>query len=246
MQSSSAAVRVRAAVPAKPAPAAATQRFCLSVVIPALNEAACIHNAVSSALHDQSVHEVVVVDGGSCDDTWQVATRAGARVVRSQPGRGIQLQAGATAATGDSLLFLHADTVLPHNYASMVDQTLADPACAAGAFTLRIDARGWQYRVIERGVAWRSGHLHMPYGDQAIFLRRETLQSVGGIQPLPTLEDFHLIRSLRRMGSIRILDAAVTTSSRRWERDGIVRTTLKNVTRATWASLHAHSRSNVD
>ena len=199
----------------------------LSVIIPALNEQTAIRAAVESA-RQPGVAEVLVVDGGSRDATVAEAAAAGARVISASPGRGCQLNAGARAAAGDAYLFLHADSRLPISAASMVETLLCRPEVSAGAFRFALDEKGWGLRLVERMVALRSRWLEFPYGDQAIFLRSETFWRVGGFPETPIMEDYELVRRLRRLGRIAIADAAVVTSARRWRRLGVWRTTLYN------------------
>jgi rSAM/selenodomain-associated transferase 2 len=200
-------------------------------VIPALDEAAGIAATVVSALE---ADEVVVVDGGSADDTAGVARRAGARVLSSPRGRGVQLHAGARAADGEWLLFLHADTRLDPGFAAAVRTLPAE--IVGGAFTLRIDAPGRGFRLVERAVAWRSRARRLPYGDQAIFARREAYERAGGFPALPLMEDVAFVRGLRRLGPLAILPHAAHTSARRWHRHGLVGTTVRN-----WALLTAYT-----
>ncbi|MBD2107299.1 TIGR04283 family arsenosugar biosynthesis glycosyltransferase [Nodosilinea sp. FACHB-13] len=199
----------------------------ISVVIPALNEARQLP-AVLNTIHPFSPVEVIVVDGGSADGTAEVAEALGARVVRSVPGRSHQLNCGAAAATGPLLLFLHADTRLPKGFDRTIRQTLAQPGVAAGAFRLAIDGPGRGLRWVEWGVNLRSRLLQMPYGDQAIFLKAEVFHNMDGFPDLPMMEDFELMRRLRKVGKVAIAPSAVVTSDRRWRTLGILRTTLAN------------------
>lgn len=199
----------------------------ISVIIPVLNEANTIQNVLIEL--QQSAHiEIIVVDGGSQDDTVELVKSLGIRVISSPLGRASQMNAGAIAARGEILLFLHADTRLPHEFDQFVRQTLAQPGAIAGAFELQIDASIRGLRLIERTVNWRSRFLQMPYGDQAIFLSAKVFREIGGFPELPIMEDFELIRRLRKMGKIAIAPAAVLTSGRRWQKLGILRTTLIN------------------
>ncbi len=199
----------------------------ISIVIPALNEAENLPCALETAQTATNV-EVVVVDGGSSDATTAVAADGGARVVASEPGRSHQQNQGAIAASGPILLFLHADTRLPAGFDQIVRQTLAQPGVVAGAFELRIDGAGPGLRWVEWGVNLRSRSLQLPYGDQAIFLTAAVFRRLGGFPDLPMMEDFELVRRLRRQGKVAIAPAAVVTSDRRWRRLGILRTTLAN------------------
>ncbi len=199
----------------------------LSVIIPALNEAGNVGNTVARLLHEPGV-EVIVVDGGSADDTAEEAVAAGAKVIASQPGRAVQMNAGANFADGDTLLFLHADTVPPDDYLMHIEQTLSKPGVVAGAFLLRVDSDLPGIRVIERLANFRAQRMGLPYGDQGIFLRKSTLDDVGGVPIMPIMEDYELMRRLKRRGRIAIADAFAVTSGRRWERLGVLRTTVIN------------------
>ncbi|MCH8149494.1 MAG: TIGR04283 family arsenosugar biosynthesis glycosyltransferase [Planctomycetes bacterium] len=199
----------------------------ISVIIPARNEERNLP-PVLLRVFEEPVWEVIVVDGGSTDNTQQVATDLGATVLVSELGRGRQLHTGAAAATGDVLLFLHADTMLPKQFQKHVIAALLDPQVAAGAFKLHIDDDRRSFRFIERLVQLRSRYRQMPYGDQAIFMRAKTYHRAGGFPDIPLMEDYDLIRRLRRLGRIRIAPAAVKTSARRWQELGILRATLTN------------------
>lgn len=212
---------------ATPRPKGNVPQLKLSVVIPALNEARQLP-AVLEAIAAAADVEVIVVDGGSSDGTAELAEAKGARVVRATPGRSHQLNCGAAAATGPLLLFLHADTRLPEGFDRTIRQTLAQPGVVAGAFRLAIGGPGRGLRWVEWGVNLRSRLLQMPYGDQAIFLKAEVFHTLGGFPDLPMMEDFELVRRLRKVGRVAIAPSAVVTSDRRWRTLGILRTTLAN------------------
>ncbi|MDB9316712.1 TIGR04283 family arsenosugar biosynthesis glycosyltransferase [Nodularia spumigena] len=199
----------------------------ISIIIPTFNEAANLENAIASTQPSTNV-ELIVVDGGSQDDTVSIAQSLGVKVISSPPGRAVQMNAGAMAARGDILLFLHADTRLPAGFDSMVRSALQQPQTVAGAFSLRIDADYWALRWVEKGVNWRSHFYQMPYGDQAIFLTTEIFQKIGNFPNLPIMEDFELIRRLKRTGKIPIIPVPVITSARRWLKKGVFQTTLLN------------------
>jgi uncharacterized protein len=198
----------------------------ISVIIPALNEAGAIAKTITRAQAANT--EIIVVDGGSCDHTVAIARSLGVQVITSPVGRGVQMNAGAAVATGEILLFLHGDTLLPTDFAQQVWQTLKLPKYVAGAFELQIDSQLPSLRLIERFVQWRSRYLQMPYGDQAIFLRTKVFRQMGGFAELPIMEDFELMQRLRRRGAIALVSQPVLTSARRWERLGVWRTTLIN------------------
>ncbi len=213
----------------------------ISIIIPALNEAATI-GSILADLQPLTNIEIILVDGGSIDHTIKIAQEYGVKVLSSPPGRARQMNLGAKVATGEILLFLHADTVLPDGFAGMVRSVLGglgDGECGsvgdklenlpiAGAFTLQIDDPLPSLRWIEWLVAWRSRWRQMPYGDQAIFLTAETFRQVGGFVDMPIMEDFELIRRLQCRGRIAILPAPVLTSARRWVQRGVWQTTLIN------------------
>ncbi len=199
----------------------------ISIIIPVLNEAIAISRAIKR-LGDASDVEIIVVDGGSQDETVNLAKSFSVKVLCTTPGRASQMNAGAAIATGDILLFLHGDTILPDNFDILIRQTLQDSKVMAGAFELRIDSQRLGVRLIERMVNLRSHFLSMPYGDQAIFLKASIFQDIGGFPNLPIMEDFELIRCLRKQGKIAIIPVTVITSGRRWEKLGLVKTTLIN------------------
>lgn len=208
-------------------PLAAFNPF-ISIIIPALNEA---HNLPRSlqALQTISLVEVVVVDGGSWDDTISVAQSYGAKVICSPvAGRAHQMNLGAAVAQGPILLFLHADTCLPDRFADLVRQASTQPNVVAGAFELAIDGHLTGLRWVEWGVNLRSRLCQMPYGDQAIFMSADTFRDIGGFPALPIMEDFALMRRLKQRGRIAIVPATVLTSSRRWQKLNVCRTTLIN------------------
>jgi rSAM/selenodomain-associated transferase 2 len=206
----------------------------LSVVIPVRDAAVLLPSCLASLEEGRVcglVGEVIVVDGGSRDDTAARASALGARLVVAPPGRGPQLAAGAAAAKGAWLLFLHADTRLAPGWSAVVAAFVAGPenAARAGYFALRLDDGGWPARVLERGVALRCRWLGLPYGDQALLLAAEFYRALGGFRPLPLMEDVDLVRRIGRRRLIA-LDAMATTSASRYRRDGYLRRSLRNLT----------------
>lgn len=199
----------------------------VTVIIPALNEED--HLPVTlAAVRAGGGSEIVVADGGSVDRTTAVALAEGVTTVFSSGGRSDQMNAGAKLASGQILLFLHADTLLPPDWKDHVTGAMAAPQVVGGAFKLSIDSDLPGLRIIERLANFRSVTLGMPYGDQAIFVRKEVFEEIGGFPPMPILEDLELVRALRKRGELRILPASVLTSARRWKARGVWKTTLVN------------------
>jgi rSAM/selenodomain-associated transferase 2 len=199
----------------------------VSVVIPTLDEAERIALTVAAAVAPGV--EVLVVDGGSADGTVAAAERAGARVLTAPRGRGAQLAAGAAAARGEILLFVHADTRLPAGFAAAARATLSGPRIALGAFRLGIDAPGLRFRCVELLVRLRCALFGMPYGDQALFVRRELYGELGGFANLPAMEDFDFVLRARRRGRVAMAPLAVRTSARAWRRHGVLRLSTVNL-----------------
>ncbi|MCP4692804.1 MAG: glycosyltransferase family 2 protein [Desulfobacterales bacterium] len=197
------------------------------MVIPTLNEADSIARTIAGVEPNER-REVIVVDGGSVDDTVAIAKSLGARVIDGLPPKASQMNLGASMAAGEALFFLHADSRPPDRFDARILQCLREPGVAAGAFTLRIDSPEPGLRLIERLADFRSRRMGMPYGDQGIFLSSRVFHQIGGFPPIPIMEDFELIRRLRKKGRIAILPAPVVTSPRRWLNFGILKTTLIN------------------
>jgi len=199
----------------------------MSVVIPTLNEEEHLEATLDSVTREPDI-EVIVVDGGSSDRTAGVALARGARLLTTTAQRARQMNAGAAAASAPVLLFLHGDTRLPPGFSGHALELLAGRGTAAGAFRLAVAGSGWGLRVIEGLANARSRLLHLPYGDQGLFVMADLFHRLGGFPDLPIMEDVVFIRRLRRAGRIAIAPCSALTSDRRWRRLGILRTTLVN------------------
>lgn len=204
----------------------------ISVIIPTKNEAENLQEVLPSlqriAQRSPLPMDIVVVDGGSRDNSVAIAQALGAQVQVETRGRAQQMNRGASVAQGNILLFLHADTRLPETFADIVRATLAPSGVVAGAFDLSIEGQGLGLRWVEWGVQLRSHLFQMPYGDQALFLRRSAFEALRGFADLPIMEDFELVQRLKQRGRVAIAPAAVTTSARRWRRVGVLKTTVVN------------------
>ncbi|MDA7978744.1 MAG: TIGR04283 family arsenosugar biosynthesis glycosyltransferase [Pirellulales bacterium] len=202
-------------------------RDLLSVIIPTLNAEATLQAAIQSAQQGSTV-EIIVSDGGSSDGTLDIAQRHGVRVISTRQGRARQMNAGAEIARGEIFLFLHADTRLPFGYRNFVDRTLRSAENVAGAFRMAFDSNAVGLRTIELGTSLRSRLLQLPYGDQAIFLRREIFQRIGGFPDLDVMEDYAFVNKLRMLGKIAVAQLAALTSDRKYRQHGLARTVLKH------------------
>lgn len=229
----------------------------IAVVIPALDEAGRIGEAVASAIAgcersnptdpkepsgradrpSAPSLEVVVVDGGSTDGTPQRAAAAGARVVTSGRGRARQLGVGVRASSADVVLFLHADTRLPPGYDQAIRSVLRDPATVGGAFRFRFDRTTATLKLIEWGVALRVLLFRLPYGDQAVFVRRSVLDALGGVPQVPIMEDLDLVKAMKARGRVARVPLDAVTSARRYQAGGPLRTMFKHwLGAAAWAA----------
>ncbi|NJO32714.1 MAG: glycosyltransferase [Rhodospirillales bacterium] len=199
----------------------------LTVIIPALNAAATISGTLETM---STLAEVIVVDGGSRDETEEIARRHGARVIRAQRGRGPQLAAGAAAATSEWLLVLHADTRLESNWTAVVMRFMADPRSTSRAATFRfkLDEDCWQARLLERLVGWRGRVLGLPYGDQGLLIHRDFYAALGGYPVWPLMEDVGMVRKVGRSRLVTLPICAVTSAAR-WRREGWIVRSSRNV-----------------
>ena len=199
----------------------------LSVIIPVINEEARIEKVIKRVSNVDT--EIIVVDGGSSDQTVKLAKELGVRVINSPKGRSLQMNAGASAASGNNLLFLHADTIVPENYVDLIFKTLMDKRPLAGAFGFKTDLNNTLMRFIEYAANLRSHFFKLPYGDQGIFISRENFERAGGYPKVPVAEDIFLVRNIKKFAGIKTLPECAVTSARRWKKHGFLKTTFVNV-----------------
>ncbi len=198
----------------------------ISIIIPALNEGEEIVRTLKWLACDRSAgHEVIVVDGGSDDKTALLAVDSADHVVSSERGRARQMNRGAALAAGEILLFLHADTQLPEGGVALIQDAVASGS-VWGRFDVRLSGQHPLFRVIEKMMNWRSSLTGIATGDQAIFVRRELFEAVGGFADQPLMEDIELSKQLKKVATPHLIRQAVVTSSRRWEQRGIFTTML--------------------
>jgi rSAM/selenodomain-associated transferase 2 len=199
----------------------------LSIIVPVLDEAAGIVRTLQAlAPFRTRGAEVIVADGGSRDSTMELARPLADKTIAAPSGRAAQMNAGAAAANGEALLFLHADTALPPDADAMILEGLRDPSWRWGRFDVRIEGRSVLLPVVAFMMNWRSQVTGIATGDQAMFVKREAFAAAGGFPDVPLMEDIALSKRLKRIGRPLCLAAQVTTSGRRWDRHGAIRTIL--------------------
>ena len=199
--------------------------FRISIIIPALNEAGSIEVILTDLKPlREAGHEVIVVDGGSSDMTTGLASRHADRVIQSSPGRAIQMNRGAAAASGELLWFLHADTRVPAEAATMLQQAAGEDDW--GRFDIRLSGKHPLFRLIEQMISLRSRLTGIATGDQGIFISQQLFRRTGGFPEIPLMEDIALSKMLRSVQRPLCFRQRLETSSRRWEERGIVRTIL--------------------
>ena len=198
----------------------------VSMVVPVLDDTGPAQQLLARLGHEPEV-EIIVVDGGR-DELLEQSVRArhSARFLRTSPGRAHQMNTGAGAASGEWLLFLHADSRLPEGWRAAVANI--PEHVIGGWFRFALDDSAWQARVIERLVAWRVRWLRLPYGDQGLFVRRTLFGALGGFRELPLLEDVEFVRRLVRSGPVAEVPLPLRTSARRWRHDGWLRRSARN------------------
>ena len=198
----------------------------ISVIVPVLNEEKSIA-ATLQALARLQPYETIVVDGGSQDGTAEIAAEFGVKVIPSERGRARQMNRGAREASGDVLLFLHADTRLPSTAFSDIAGAMGDPRYVGGHFDVELDGKHWLLPLVGRLISYRSRLSKVATGDQAQFARRAVFQRMGGFADIPLMEDIAFCRTLKRLGEVACLRSRVVTSARRWEVDGVWRTIFR-------------------
>lgn len=210
----------------------------VSVIIPTFNESACIKETIQS-LRRQQPGEIIVVDGGSSDDTPRLAQMADV-LLTSQPGRARQMHAGAERAAFEHLLFLHADCTLEAGALTAIDHYLRQPRIIAGCFTMRVNQTGWLFRSIDWCATARVKLTGLAYGDQGLFIRRADYRRLGGFPPLRFMEDVFFSRMLKKQGRLVVAGPRIFVSPRRWRKNGILRQTLRNwwLTAMACAGVH--------
>ena len=198
----------------------------ISVIVPVLNEEQSIQATLQS-LTRLAPHEIIVVDGGSRDRTVEICAQFPIRFFTTERGRARQMNFGARQASGDILLFLHADTRLPHSALTDVAAALSDAACVGGRFDVELEGSHWMLKIIAALINCRSRATKIATGDQALFVRREIFERSGGYDEIPLMEDIAFCRRLKRLGGVACLRGRVITSARRWEKEGVWRTIFK-------------------
>src|SRR5208337_3368053 len=203
----------------------------ISIIIPVLHEGPIINRAIGNIFdlpYDGEV-EVIVVDGSPYGETLSAIEKNEIRQILSKKGRAHQMNQGAFNACGDILLFLHADTELPKNALNTISSVIRKRDFVGGAFDLGIKSDRPIFRLIEMAASLRSRFTGTPYGDQAIFIRKEYFHSIGHFMEIPLMEDVELMRRIKKAGDkIYIISEKVGTSPRRWEKEGVIRCTLRN------------------
>lgn len=203
----------------------------ISVVIPVLRETGGINDLIAHLRGIGSSHavEIIVVDGDPSGRTIGAISDAHVVTAVCDPGRAAQMNRGAALAESDVLLFLHADTFLPPDGFARIAEALLDSEYVAGCFDLGIRSDQAMFRITERYVALRTRVTRIPFGDQAVFIRRDYFERIGGFADIPIMEDVDLMRRIRGRGDvICIIPEKVSTSARRWQREGVLLTTLRN------------------
>ncbi len=201
----------------------------VGIIVPVLNDAAALAVLLTDLRAKFGDTEIVVVDGRSGDDAEAVSLANGAAFVSADPGRGVQLNAGAAIAKSETLWFVHADASVHRESLKQIRETLLDPEIVGGAFRFSLVGNHWYKPLLELGVAIRSRLFHLPYGDQAYFVRRHVFEEMSGFPAYPIMEDFEFYRRLKKRGRTIVLGLPVGVSDRRWVREGYLAATGRNL-----------------
>jgi len=199
----------------------------LSIIVPMLNERESIAATLGALRVGAPTAEIIVVDGGSIDGSRQAAAGLCDMLIEAPRGRACQMNAGAAGAGGEVLAFVHADTIVPDRFAADIEAAMRNPGVVGGRFDLALDASTLPYRLIARLISLRSRLSRTATGDQAMFVRREIFQRLGGFAQIEICEDLDFARRLKRCGAVACLRSRVMTSARRWQRAGLIRTVLR-------------------
>lgn len=203
----------------------------ISVILPVLNEAEHIDQVIAHLLEldrERRV-EIIVVDGDPRGGTINTIKATGVRTAVAETGRARQMNCGAALATGDILLFLHADTLLPSNAIALIQAAMIDKRFVGGAFELGFDTKRKLFKITEAYAFFRTRLTKIPFGDQAIFIRRTYFEKIGGYRDIPIMEDIELMKRIKKRGDrICLIPEKALTSTRRWDREGVLYCTLRN------------------
>ncbi|MBE9581269.1 MAG: TIGR04283 family arsenosugar biosynthesis glycosyltransferase [Proteobacteria bacterium] len=207
------------------------EKIKFSIIVPVLHESDTINSLIEhlDRLEYDAGHEIIVADGSPDRDTIQAIGRKSVIKIVAPKGRARQMNAGASMAKGEILIFLHADTKLPRDALTKIASAMAQNHYVGGAFELDIKSERFRFKLLSRWASIRCHLTRIPYGDQAIFIKRDYFNTIGGYRDIPLMEDVELMRRIKRRGDkICILRDRVMTSPRRWEQEGFVYVNLRN------------------
>ena len=207
-----------------------------SIIIPTLNEARYLSETLAQ-IKQLSPHEIIISDGGSNDNTLKIASKFTQNLIKGSAGRALQMNAGAQIATGELLLFLHADSYIERTSYQKMLAAMKKPEVLGGAFSLLIDSDRWALQIINQFANLRSRYLGRAYGDQAFFVKKHVFQEMKGFTEFPICEDLDFYKRLKILGPVVLLKEEVLTSPRRWINEGIWFTTIRNILIATLFEL---------